>query len=282
MHRGRRYRHVDLLLNDVAILLKQIEKNIELREQASQAANDILAAIGLSTIEEAELALDQAERGALAAENSPLTEQFEEFDQLSRDMSTAYTRLDSHVEKDSEVLVAIGADGSSKVAADLSKGTRFQLYLALRVAGYHEFSRTRPSLPFVADDIMETFDDFRAEEAFRLFAGMANVGQVIYLTHHQHLIDIARRICHTKRRRHGEGLCRCYHGRYARSGHRSNKNLSPRKVKNSASSETKITKEFPLVASNSTGPRPERMTGNLPCKPEFRSPLREGPPGSAL
>lgn len=260
-------------LNDVAILLKKIEKNIELREQASQAANDILAAIGLSTIEEAELALDQADRDALAAENSTLTEQFEEFDQLSRDMSTAYskardeiediggddavakieskrrtihleiddkaaaylrlrlgaaaaeqalriyrdqhrssmmqhassafqtisrgayTRLGTHVEKDSEVLVAIGADGSSKVAADLSKGTRFQLYLALRVAGYHEFSRTRPSLPFVADDIMETFDDFRAEEAFRLFAGMANVGQVIYLTHHQHLIDIARRIC---------------------------------------------------------------------------------------
>ncbi|SJM32436.1 conserved hypothetical protein [Mesorhizobium delmotii] len=42
---------------------------------------------------------------------------------------------------------------------------------------------------------METFDDFRAVEAFRLFAEMANVGQVIYLTHYQHLCDIARRVC---------------------------------------------------------------------------------------
>ena len=42
---------------------------------------------------------------------------------------------------------------------------------------------------------METFDDFRAEEAFRLFDQMANVGQVIYLTHHQHLLDIVRKVC---------------------------------------------------------------------------------------
>jgi uncharacterized protein YhaN len=42
---------------------------------------------------------------------------------------------------------------------------------------------------------METFDDFRAEEAFRLFGEMAGVGQVIYLTHHQHLCVIARRVC---------------------------------------------------------------------------------------
>jgi len=42
---------------------------------------------------------------------------------------------------------------------------------------------------------METFDDFRAEETFRLFAGMAQHGQVIYLTHHRHLIDIARKVC---------------------------------------------------------------------------------------
>jgi len=48
------------------------------------------------------------------------------------------------------------------------------------VAGYHDsFERVNP-VPFVADDIMETFDDFRAEEAFRLFADMAGAGQVIY------------------------------------------------------------------------------------------------------
>jgi len=107
----------------------------------------------------------------------------------------AYSRLEPQRRKDSEVLLAITAAGGSKEAEQLSKGTRFQLYLALRVAGYHEFVRTRIPVPFVSDDIMETFDDFRAEEAFRLFADMAEVGQIIYFTHHAHLCDIAARVC---------------------------------------------------------------------------------------
>lgn len=107
----------------------------------------------------------------------------------------AYSGLAAQPERDSEILIAKAADGTSKVASDLSRGTRFQLYLALRVAGYLEFAKARRPVPFVADDIMETFDDLRAEEAFRLFGEMAKVGQVIYLTHHQHLCGIAERVC---------------------------------------------------------------------------------------
>ncbi len=106
-----------------------------------------------------------------------------------------YSGLVAQPGKDGETLIALLAAGGSKSVHDLSKGTRFQLYLALRVAGYHEFVRARSSVPFVADDIMETFDDFRAEEAFRLFADMAGAGQVIYLTHHRHLCDIAKKVC---------------------------------------------------------------------------------------
>lgn len=98
-------------------------------------------------------------------------------------------------DKSRELLIAIQNDGTSKQAAEMSKGARFQLYLALRVAGFHEFAATRETVPFVADDIMETFDDFRAEETFKLFAEMARVGQVIYLTHHRHLCDIAKTVC---------------------------------------------------------------------------------------
>ncbi|UUP17095.1 AAA family ATPase [Nitratireductor thuwali] len=111
----------------------------------------------------------------------------------------AYIGLTTQPDRDAEVLVAVSADGGSKVASALSKGTRFQLYLALRVAGYHEFAASNRVVPFLADDIMETFDDFRAEEAFRLFAKMAHVGQVIYFTHHQHLCEIARKVCPSAR-----------------------------------------------------------------------------------
>ena len=109
----------------------------------------------------------------------------------------AYSGLATQPGKDgADILIALSAlDGGSKEAGDLSKGARFQLYLALRVAGYHEFVRTHAPVPFLADDIMETFDDFRAEEAFKLFAAMAQVGQVIYLTHHRHLCAIAKAVC---------------------------------------------------------------------------------------
>lgn len=107
----------------------------------------------------------------------------------------AYSGLAAQPDKEGETLIAVPAGGGSKEATALSKGTRFQLYLALRVAGYREFARARRPVPFIADDIMETFDDFRAEEAFRLFGEMARVGQVIYLTHHRHLCEIARTVC---------------------------------------------------------------------------------------
>lgn len=105
-----------------------------------------------------------------------------------------YTGLTTQPAKNGEVLIAIQGDGSSKMADALSKGARFQLYLALRLAGYYEFAQVRSPVPFIADDIMETFDHVRSEEVFRLFGEMASVGQVIYLTHHRHLCDIAREV----------------------------------------------------------------------------------------
>ncbi|MER9190016.1 ATP-binding protein [Mesorhizobium australicum] len=105
-----------------------------------------------------------------------------------------YSGLTTQPLKGGEVLIALQLDGQSKVADALSKGARFQLYLALRLAGYCEFAQFRPSVPFIADDIMETFDHFRSEEVFRLFGEMASAGQVIYLTHHQHLCEIAKTV----------------------------------------------------------------------------------------
>lgn len=106
----------------------------------------------------------------------------------------SYTELLTQPSNGSELLIAKGSDGGSKIASELSKGTRFQLYLALRVAGYHEFARAHPPGPFLADDIMETFDDSRAEEAFRLLSDMAFTGQVVYFTHHRHLCEIAKAV----------------------------------------------------------------------------------------
>lgn len=121
-----------------------------------------------------------------------LTRASEAFSRLSRN---AYSGLAAQPDGTQEVLVALSTGGGAKLAVDLSKGTRFQLYLALRIAGYHELAQSRPTVPFIADDIMETFDDERSAAAFTLLAEMSRVGQVIYLTHHRHLCDIAKSVC---------------------------------------------------------------------------------------
>jgi len=156
----------------------------------------------LADIEDRALTYVKLRSGILAAEqalriyreehrSAMMRRASEAFRMISRG---AYKGLSAQPDKDTEILIANAADGSSKIAKDMSKGTRFQLYLALRMAGYHEFAATRGSVPFLADDIMETFDDFRAEETFRLLADMASVGQVIYFTHHRHLCDIAKSV----------------------------------------------------------------------------------------
>ncbi len=169
--------------NDVARI--EEKRRTVLLEIEHKAQHYLRIRVGIAAAERALRAYRDVHRSAMLARAS------DAFRIISRG---AYRSLTTRPEKDGDSLIAVSADGSSKLAAELSKGTRFQLYLALRVAGYHEFVAHRPPLPFIADDILETFDDFRAEEAFRLFGEMAQVGQVIYLTHHQHLCAIAQRL----------------------------------------------------------------------------------------
>lgn len=107
----------------------------------------------------------------------------------------AYVKLTSRSERAGETLIALTRTGASRTAAEMSKGTRFQLYLALRIAAYKAYVRSRPAVPFVADDILETFDDQRTREALSAFADMGMDGQVIYLTHHPHVCRIAAAVC---------------------------------------------------------------------------------------
>jgi uncharacterized protein YhaN len=177
---------VDAVGGDGAVAMLEEQRRTTLLDIEDKARRYLRLRAGIVAAEHALRSYRRHHRSSMMARAS------EAFRMISRD---AYSGLTSQPDRDSEVLIALAADGSSKVASELSKGTRFQLYLALRVAGYREFALSHSSVPFIADDIMETFDDFRAEEAIRLLASMADVGQVIYLTHHRHLCDIAQRVC---------------------------------------------------------------------------------------
>ncbi len=73
----------------------------------------------------------------------------------------------------------------------MSSGSADQLYLALRVAALENYAGESGPLPFVADDLFVNFDDRRSAAGFRVLARLASKYQVIFLTHHAHLAEVA-------------------------------------------------------------------------------------------
>lgn len=82
-------------------------------------------------------------------------------------------------------------DGARVSVPGMSTGTADQLYLALRIASVVDYLDRAPPLPFIADDLFINFDDQRAAAGFQVLGQLAKKTQVLFFTHHQHLVDIA-------------------------------------------------------------------------------------------
>jgi len=107
----------------------------------------------------------------------------------------AYEKLLTQPDGSSEILLGVDTSGTPKQIGDMSKGTRFQLYLALRAAAYEQMVTQGVQLPFFYDDVFETFDKDRTRAACRLMERIGRSGQAIYLTHHRHVVEIAKEVC---------------------------------------------------------------------------------------
>lgn len=83
-------------------------------------------------------------------------------------------------------------DGSTVQVPDMSIGTSDPLYLALRVASVTDYLHRASPLPFIADDLFVNFDDERAAAGFRVLGQLGKATQVLFFTHHGHLVEIAR------------------------------------------------------------------------------------------
>ena len=95
-------------------------------------------------------------------------------------------------DQDRPQLVGVRSDGSTVHISGLSTGTADQLYLALRVASVLEYLDRAPALPFIADDLFINFDDERATAGFKVLSQLAAKNQVIFFTHHRHLVEIGK------------------------------------------------------------------------------------------
>ncbi len=93
-------------------------------------------------------------------------------------------------------LTIIGADEEQHAPDELSEGTADQVFLALRLAGISSLQEERraagaPPLPVVFDDVLMTFDEQRSAAALQVLAELSERWQIIVLSHHAHLAQVA-------------------------------------------------------------------------------------------
>jgi uncharacterized protein YhaN len=86
------------------------------------------------------------------------------------------------------------ADGKKLSVDALSRGTREDLYVCLRLALAEQFGRRSGRLPFLADDVFVNFDPTRAQAALGALAQFAQCNQVVLFTCHPETVARVRRV----------------------------------------------------------------------------------------
>ncbi|MGC8530013.1 MAG: AAA family ATPase [Leptospirillia bacterium] len=97
-------------------------------------------------------------------------------------------------DRGSPVLRAGRPDGTSLDTESLSDGTLDVLYLSLRLAAVRRHNALAEPLPFLADDLFVNLDDERSRLAFLVLGESAHASQVLFFTHHRHMVDLAREV----------------------------------------------------------------------------------------
>jgi uncharacterized protein YhaN len=106
--------------------------------------------------------------------------------------SGSFTRLQIDDNGDGRsILKGVRPDGRLVGVDGMSDGSHDQLYLALRLASLESWLQSHEPVPFVVDDILLNFDDLRATAALGALAELSRRTQVLFFTHHRHIIDLA-------------------------------------------------------------------------------------------
>lgn len=100
--------------------------------------------------------------------------------------SGAYSGLRAPVGQSS--IIAVAKSGEEKTATQLSRGTREQMYLALRFGLVKEFNQHIASLPVVVDDVLVNSDPVRAEALVNQFISLSETNQIFVFTCHPNLV----------------------------------------------------------------------------------------------
>jgi uncharacterized protein YhaN len=104
----------------------------------------------------------------------------------------SFARLQIDDDGDGQSVVkGVRPDGRLVTVEGMSDGSHDQLYLALRLASLESWLQSHEPIPFIVDDILLNFDDRRASAALAALAELSRRTQVLFFTHHRHMIDLA-------------------------------------------------------------------------------------------
>jgi len=110
-------------------------------------------------------------------------------DYLTRLTEGRYVRVWTPLDQD--ILLVDTPDGDSLPVEALSRGTREQLFLGLRLALAACYARRGMALTLVLDDVLVNFDAVRAKAAAGVLRDFAKAGhQVLLFTCHDHLMKL--------------------------------------------------------------------------------------------
>jgi len=217
--------HVVALLNadQIPVRLDELQRQLheldERRTQLSQELGQLQGELTRHTTGSLASDAEQEAREALAAIR-PLAEQYarlrlaqgllrrhlEAYRQQNQDpvlerATILFSRLTNgafegikpdYDEKDRKILKGVRNGGDEVEIAGLSAGTRDQLFLALRLASLERQLASSARVPLIVDDILINFDDHRSRSTLAVLAEFAAQTQVLFLTHHPRLVDLAR------------------------------------------------------------------------------------------
>jgi len=108
--------------------------------------------------------------------------------------SGSFRKLVVDFDREPMVLEGLRSDGKLVGISGLSDGTRDQLYLALRLAALEMHLEQSVPLPFIADDLFINYDDVRSKAGFEALKSLSERTQVIFLSHHDHLIPTVHEV----------------------------------------------------------------------------------------
>jgi uncharacterized protein YhaN len=108
--------------------------------------------------------------------------------------SGSFSKLIVDFDRQPMVLEGLRSDGKPVSISGMSDGTRDQLYLALRLAALEMHLEQATPLPFIADDLFINYDDVRSKAGFEALKALSEQTQVIFLSHHDHLIPTVQEV----------------------------------------------------------------------------------------